>query len=140
MKCLSLIWSELSCCGRVNSSYRANGTRRVTLVKTPIVSYEWGMHERVSSLLHCTVFLLNFGDVPAVWYLLLIPENKRLTIIREEKRYFQIVNFQLLCQFSSIRQNSNSKLWMRNARNDTTTNVVMVATVNLSKWWIHIKH
>jgi hypothetical protein len=25
-----------------------------------------------------------------------------LTIIREEKRYFQIVNFLLLCQFSSI--------------------------------------
>jgi len=32
---------ELSCFGRVGSSYPAKGTRRVTIVKIPIVSNEW---------------------------------------------------------------------------------------------------
>ena len=27
-------WGELSCCGRVNSSYPTKGTRRLTVVKT----------------------------------------------------------------------------------------------------------
>jgi len=31
---------ELGCCERVKSSYPAKGTRRVTLIKTPIVSHE----------------------------------------------------------------------------------------------------
>jgi hypothetical protein len=39
---LTTNWGELSCFGRINSSYPAKGTRRVTLVKTPIVSHEWG--------------------------------------------------------------------------------------------------
>jgi hypothetical protein len=35
-------WSELRCSGRVHTSCSTRCTRRVTLVKIPLISHEWG--------------------------------------------------------------------------------------------------
>jgi hypothetical protein len=38
---------ELRCSGRVSSSCSTSGTRRVNLVTNPLISHEWGKHEKV---------------------------------------------------------------------------------------------
>ena len=53
---------ELRCSGRVSSSCSTSGTRRVNLVKNPVISHEWGKDRKVwASRRGMLLFLLWFS-------------------------------------------------------------------------------
>ena len=60
---------------------------------------------KISSLPLCTIFLLNFGNSPTLWYLLFGFGNKTLNIIRY--RHPQIEPFLWLTTNSKKKKNNN---------------------------------